>query len=208
MNIERVKELINRVVPGGVAAIEQREREELQAERIALSDADKKDDERHLTERKSEDAALEKKQAEVEKKRKGLAADEAQLAAMQRRRQNKSAARAATRRMYERQMRDRRPPILDLLMGRVDRLLDDAVAPTVHDYDRSVIPQLLITLSGDASERRRALFALRRDIDQVWMFEPLTDDGFEQKFAQSVSALPAIQAPPTIEAMRAARLAY
>jgi hypothetical protein len=191
--IERIIEaVVNRLSPGGIAALTQRELEEIQAERVALAERSDRDKRQQAEELAVLQKVVERASAEEAKAAKAHVSATAKRVSAQRERQNCIAAGAAKRRTFEQEMRQRRSAHLNVLVGRVDILLEQAFGTTVFDYDRSVIPHQLITVVGDASDRRRALYTLRRAIDQEWQYLPLTDEEYEQRFASAVEGLPPI----------------
>jgi len=201
MNIERITQMIARIVPGGVDALRQRELEEAQAQRSAEAQRHDAEHLRLTAELEVEDAAVAKAQADVDRKAEALAAANAKLSAALRRRLNVRATIDSQRRRFVATMRDASTmEFLESLAARVDALVLNAVPTVQHHtvYNRLRKP-VEVMLSGDAGPRRVALWALRREIVQQWHLEPLSREDFEKKFEATIAKLPALIPPISVE---------
>jgi len=105
---------------------------------------------------------------------------------------------------HECAMRSTASAIIQSFVPRVDEALKRAVpdAATFDTFD-SMGLRHPVTVSGNADARRKALYMLRRDIQQRWCLEPLSDEQFQEKFERAIAMLPALVPPPTLEAFLA-----
>ncbi|HLG59360.1 MAG TPA: hypothetical protein VI485_28735 [Vicinamibacterales bacterium] len=198
MNLEQ---LIERMIPGGRAQLEQEERDAEQEKRQQLAKSHAEQEAQIAAKKRPLDPQIEKQRADEARTFEVFRASQQKRLDLEKRRNDLHWELMSARRTFEGAMRESAPrDLLQFFIERIERLLETATAIYEHATVKNGMGETRpITLSGDAVPRRKALFALRQQVLNSWHLQPLTDQEFEEQFATAVASLPAIALPPSVE---------